>query len=257
MMSDLEFDEKLKQIEQTYGAGREGVEARRDQELSRLFNECEWTQDRIARKIGRHQTWVSLRLRFGAFLSFMTTGHKTEISTQSLTERAFRSLWSQTKGKEQERFEKVAELLKARECATTGYKNLIKKPGYGDEIRSILSNGKWHTVESVVSRMREKFPEFDRVKFANQIAKLRLPKGKMLQTQGRGERKRCRMSDAKASPDVAQTKTLELYEQIKPLIDEIEFWGTRHIAEVSVQEIRRIGIKLQRVFDSILQTEHA
>lgn len=257
MMSDLDFDERLKQIEQTYGAGREGVEARRDQELSRLFNECGWTQDRIARKMGRKQPWVAKRLCFGRFLSFIPSGNKNQIDTQSLTERAFRNHWSKTKGKEQERFGQVVERLKAVEHATPGYKNLLKKPGYGDAIREILADDKWHTINGVVGQMQERFPEFDRLKCQNQIAKLKLPKGKMLQSQGQGDRRKCRMVDAKSQPDAAQARSLELYEQVKPLIDELEFWGTRHIAEVSVQEIRRIGVRLKRAFDSLLQPEHA
>jgi hypothetical protein len=75
--------------------------------VARLFNECEWTQEKIARKMGKSHAWVSFRLTFGRFLSFTTTGCKTE----QLTERAFRKLYSGTRGTEQERFAHVAAKL--------------------------------------------------------------------------------------------------------------------------------------------------
>ena len=71
MMSEREFDRRLQEIEGHYDARREGAEALRDQEVSRLFNECGWTQSLIAKKMGRTQGWVQLRLKLGRFLAWL------------------------------------------------------------------------------------------------------------------------------------------------------------------------------------------
>ena len=75
--------------------------------MARLFVECEWTQERLARRMGKTQQWVAYRLRLGQFLEFTTTGCKTQKPPENLTERRFRTCWSKTKGKERERFAQV------------------------------------------------------------------------------------------------------------------------------------------------------
>jgi transcriptional regulator with XRE-family HTH domain len=82
----------------------------RDQELSRLFRECGWTQERIAKRMGKPQNWVSRRLIFGRFLEFTPSG----VSVENLTEGRFRNLWKATKGSERERFEQVLSMNAAR-----------------------------------------------------------------------------------------------------------------------------------------------
>lgn len=80
-------------LETRYGAHREGAEAYRDQEVSRLFVECKWTQVRIAERMGRQQNWVSRRLLFGRFLRFITTCDNLEFRGKPLTEGRFREAW--------------------------------------------------------------------------------------------------------------------------------------------------------------------
>jgi hypothetical protein len=76
---------------------REGACAYRDQEVARLFEECGWTQERIAQRMGKRKAWVSNRLIFGRYLAFRTSG-----SNANLTERRFRDHWKQTKGREKD-----------------------------------------------------------------------------------------------------------------------------------------------------------
>jgi hypothetical protein len=66
--------------------------AYRDQELSRLFFECEWTQERIAAKVGKSKAWVCRQLAFGTFLNSLPTGQQNQKPLESLTERRFRRL---------------------------------------------------------------------------------------------------------------------------------------------------------------------
>jgi hypothetical protein len=95
---------------------RDGADAYRDQEMARLFERCGWTQERIARQMGKKQAWVSKRLCLGRFLSFIPSGNNASLNLSTLTERAFRSLWQKTgkKDDERRRFAQVADMLGGR-----------------------------------------------------------------------------------------------------------------------------------------------
>ena len=88
-----------------------------DQEMARLFDSCDWTQEAIAERVSRvtgkrvSQQYVCYRLIFGRFLIFTTTGCKTGSWLSTLTERRFREQWQQTKGNERSRFEQVAQIF--------------------------------------------------------------------------------------------------------------------------------------------------
>lgn len=112
LMGDDAFDAKLADINQEYAKRHDGADAYRDRELARLFGECGWSQERIAKRMGKTQGWVSQRIIFAAFLSFITTGNKID----RLTERAFRGAYSRTRGKDQEdRFAQTLTILLDRE----------------------------------------------------------------------------------------------------------------------------------------------
>jgi hypothetical protein len=111
-MTDEEFDARVQAIEQGHAQRCKAADAWRDQEFARLFNECEWIQDKIASKIGRTQQWVSLRLIFGRFLSFIAPRNSEGIRTDRISERAFRKLYSGTRGGKRERFASLLSELK-------------------------------------------------------------------------------------------------------------------------------------------------
>lgn len=109
----LDLKAFLRLLSQT--ESRVGPRARyedRQQDYERRFREKsdreKWTQERIAKRMGKRQSWVSQRLRFGAFLAFITSGDNPEIPALSgLTERGFRRLWSKTKGDDKARYRQV------------------------------------------------------------------------------------------------------------------------------------------------------
>jgi hypothetical protein len=72
-----------------------------------LQEACGWTQERIAKRMGKTRRWVGYRLLFASFLNFGTTVPKLE----NLTEGRFRDLWKATKGTARERFEQVLSML--------------------------------------------------------------------------------------------------------------------------------------------------
>jgi hypothetical protein len=110
-MSEHAFDQKIKAIEEQAGQLKTKADAYRDQELSRLFLECRWTQERIGEKMGRSQGWVSTRLVFGRFLIFIRDTNNSGSLMESLTETGFRRCWTKTTGTENVRFEQVAAML--------------------------------------------------------------------------------------------------------------------------------------------------
>ena len=61
-MTEQQFDDRVKQIEQQYNAKLEGANAFRDQELARLFVEAKdegHDQKWIAGRMGQAESWVS------------------------------------------------------------------------------------------------------------------------------------------------------------------------------------------------------
>jgi hypothetical protein len=65
MMSEQQFDDQLKSIEERYSHGP----ASHDQELARLLAESGWTQEELARRMGKTQGWVCQQILFGRFLA--------------------------------------------------------------------------------------------------------------------------------------------------------------------------------------------
>lgn len=122
MMNPEEFDNRLRHINDQHAARKEGAESYRDQELARLFHECEWGQERIAEHMKRKQQWVSLRLVFGRFLAFTTGCCNSQI--QGITEGRFREHYKvacrqfpgkqRSDEKERQRFEHVLTGTTAR-----------------------------------------------------------------------------------------------------------------------------------------------
>jgi hypothetical protein len=69
------------------------------------FHHTGWTQDELAKKEGKSQPWITVRLRFGRFLEFITTVINAQPLPSNLTERRFRSYWERTSGdNERQRF---------------------------------------------------------------------------------------------------------------------------------------------------------
>jgi hypothetical protein len=90
-------------VEEQAAATQEKLDGYRDQEMARLFIECEWSQEQLASYLTKRRgdnvspDWVSKRLRFGRFLSFFNTACVEEWRIPiNLTERAFRRFWEAT-----------------------------------------------------------------------------------------------------------------------------------------------------------------
>jgi len=121
---------------------REGADAYRDQEMARLFETCDWSQERIGKKMGKRQAWVSQRLTFGRFLSFITRSDNPKPDASRLTEYVFRKLYRGTRGTENERFTDTARKL------TDDMPLLCRLPAWGhDEARVALDTATFRLSE--------------------------------------------------------------------------------------------------------------
>lgn len=250
MMTTTAFRDRLREIEKGTGERQDAADAYRDQELSRLFDECGWTQEAIAKEMGKHQTWVSLRLRFGGFLKFMTSGHKDAPNLARLTERHFRRCWSKTKGKEAERFRQVVELLNGCDLLPS-YKNLVTKPGYADAIRSALADGKWHKFGAIFADVEESHPEVTQQKLSDAIASLKKPRnGKRIESQKKAGVWRYRLVAVPDAADPARAAVSSLYEQIKPHLDDLLSMSRVKQGGLAPGELAKVAVRMQRLFDA-------
>ena len=101
-LSERQYDARRKRIRDEYETSMNRAGAKRDRELSYLFVQSGWTQQRIAEKEGRSREWVCKRLRFGRFIDFLgTTVPNGEKLPVDLSERKFRGFWESTASQKQ------------------------------------------------------------------------------------------------------------------------------------------------------------
>ncbi len=246
MMSEQQFDARIAAIDQEHARRREGADAYRDQEMARLFEQCAWTQERIAERMGKKQPWVCKRLTFGRFLSFIPVG----ISIDALTENRFREHWQRTKGKEEERFAQVAWRLE--HSIPHGKAAQIEKPGVRLAVVECLADGKWYTIPQLAATAEESLPGLteDQVQAALRMLRLRPPEGKEVKVKKIGKRSQYRLTKAAEktrSPGVLD----EIYDRVSLLIDELEECGRMHRYEMTPQAVLQIAVKLRRIFEEV------
>ncbi len=256
MMSTTDFDLRLKHINDQYAARRDGADAYRDQEVARLFEQCEWTQEKIAARMGKKQSWVSRRLVLGRFLKFMPTG----INASGLTEGRFRELWKNTTGKESERFEAVLDKL--QNGVPQGAEALSKKPGVRAALLSAMDDGKWYTATQIQATVEESLVGVSSEQIHNGIRHLmtRPVAGKQVESKRIGKKCQYRLAASEAEPKSkgeSQTVLLQVYEEVGPLIEELEHWGKSSKWAQAPNELLKIATKLKRLFESRLALEHA
>jgi hypothetical protein len=92
-----QFDAKWQRIHDEAKTAFGHLVAKRDQRIATLFVDSGFTQQKIADHLGKSHQWVSQRLRFGRFCTYLsTTVAKLPVN---LAERRFREFWSEHGGK--------------------------------------------------------------------------------------------------------------------------------------------------------------
>jgi hypothetical protein len=82
-------------------------------------------KNRLAKKEGKSAGWITQRLRFGRFLTFLTTVSNSESLPLNLTERRFRQYWERTdksETNERIRFLAVRRLIESETVTVTRHR---------------------------------------------------------------------------------------------------------------------------------------
>jgi hypothetical protein len=237
-MTEPEFDARIKQIDEGYASRREGAEAYRDQEVSKLFTECKWTQEAIAKEMGQTQPWVAYRLRFGRYLENITSGYNSKFRGDFLTERRFRAAWSAVgkghpKGTEAERFGRVSEWLEANPPAgghCEKYGGVVKRQNIRPAIQEVLSANKgFLSIREILKRLNEMLPGTQYKQVSNALTHMQKkpPLGMILDARHHGNSHRYRLvyrrrpgaPSASVDPQAAGEMAIDALPLIKECIE--------------------------------------
>ncbi len=144
------YRKQRKDIQAVFDRKIRETEGYLDRNLAAMFNECGWTQERIAEAEGKSVAWVCCHLRLGRFLGyFFTRGKKETRITGTFSEKKFRRLWEHTAKSlnEPARFERVAEMM------DQGIDFRPTNAAVKSKIVDLFANDrKWHTTEEIVER---------------------------------------------------------------------------------------------------------
>ena len=147
-LTDEVVDAALRRYDDEREADHERAEAKYEQKVATLFAPSDWTQSRIAEKLGVKQPQVARMLLFGRFLAFaqnIPSGYKSSKGGVAYTipsdtnERTFRQHWeaSAKNPKEELRFREVVKLME-----------LKPKPRI-HQVIARCSDGKFHTIKKI------------------------------------------------------------------------------------------------------------
>lgn len=271
MMSEQDFDLRLRHIEDQAKARRESAEAYRDQEMGRLFCECEWTQEKIADhpRIKKSRQWVEKRLRFGRFLTFATTCSKTPPDLSTLTEGRFRSFWSKTTGgtrgrgahtkaadvEEQRRFREVLALLigPTDEPAPDPAAAKIIRGSIRRAIVAVLEDGQWYNRREVGASMEESVRHItkDQVTEALRLLRTHPPRGLLLEAKHIGRLHQYRLVKVPEEfRQVEADRLVRFTRSVEPALEELDslaqLAGGNLVHAISAGSLRRIAEQLRR-----------
>lgn len=234
-MSETDYDRERQHIRDLYGNSRNDAGTRWEQALAQLFWRSGWTQEELAAKEGKAQSWVSNRLRFGRFLSFSENISNGDI----LTERVFRQYWERADGSnERRRFNQVVEMIGTEERAGS--------PGRSraliDSVREHYSNGKWHPTDVIAKRLGKEQEEIEKV-LAGAASR---GAGRRYKIE---RRRRGRDFQYRIFPMEKTVSTTELTEKLGPLILDLKAEGRKNMATIAISRIAKIAAELQQMID--------
>jgi hypothetical protein len=261
MMSEHEFDQRLKRIEEQYADHRAGAEAYRDQEVSRLFVECGWTQTKIGERMGRNVAWVSRRLLFGRFLQFCQSGKIANAPLKSIPEGRFRDSWSaagkRRKESEEERFARVLTLLRERQPELPrGYQNLVKKPGIRPAVVELCKDGQRRSAEQIAEALQEQLPGTDTRQVGAALRELQKkpPPGLAVEARHAGRTHKYRMvprrgaAPVPVNPEEAGVTVAE----VLPMLTEVQAELKKSSAALSTSFIMERVARVQQALKRLL-----
>ena len=243
VMTEAQYDAARAELAALYGNTLNEMVARRDQALARLFARSGWTQEKIAKKEGKSQSWVSYRLVFGRFLEFTTIVVKPENLPRNLTEGRFRELWKKAdhnESNERIRFQQVLEQIHDNTVLVTG---LGRKLGVGPKIMEHFADGQWHWLDTIVETTGA---SEDVVKRTLDGMMEKGSYNSKCETRLKGKEQKPQYCIFSKEKSVSST---ELAEKLGPLIKDLKIEGKKNMATMVPAVVAMIAEQLQRLLD--------
>ena len=243
-----QYRKERQQLQVTYGKTRKTAGNRWEQELALLFKRSNWTQERLAEQEKKTQPWVAHRLRFGAFLQYITTvifEEKPPFELDQLAEWRFRKAWKAsdpTETNDRIRYDRCIKFLEADFLAEQ-IDCELKHKGKGtvaETIRTHFLDGKWHKQEAIAAKAQVPMAHAETV-----LEPIRNQKNKSIS----GERKAVGKSwKYRFFPIVARVRPIspsEIDTKLSPLVKAFKEEGNRSSAQASLPGIRRLAHDLE------------
>ena len=237
-MTEVEYDRQRAKLRETYGDNSIEAAAKRDQAIAILFYRSGWTQERLAKKERKSDSWALFHVRFGRFLNFLTDVRSSESLPKNLTESRFRSYWLRADPKETNeriRFQAVLMLMRSQSIWAA------RRPSIGEPIKEGFADGKWHRPSVIAEKIgADEAHVLDTIKGMSNNG-----------TYGcKVERKRVGQQIEFRIFKTDKTVSLdELIEKLAPIIKELKAEGKKNMATMSPATVSHLAGKLSNLLD--------
>jgi hypothetical protein len=237
-MTEVEYDRQRAKLREACGDNSIEAAAKRDQAIAILFYRSGWTQERLAKKERKSDSWVLLHLRFGRFLNFLADVRNSESLPKNLTESRFRSYWLRADVKEtseRSRFQAVLKLMRSESISAA------RRPSIGESIKEGFADGKWHRPGQIAEKIGA--DEAHVVDTINRMSKNGTFGCKV-------ERKRVGANTEFRIFKKEKTISFdELIEKLAPIIKELKAEGKKNMATMSPATVSHLAGKLSNLLD--------
>jgi hypothetical protein len=237
-MSVDAFRREFEEINATYEREKNAT-ARRDQGLAGLFYRSGWTQEELAKVLGKARRYVAYRLTFGRFLAFGTDVPNIESAISKLTEGGFRNYWSRTDSSHNER-QRFAAVMRELSESTLAAK---PRKGLAREIISAFGDGKWHELETIANHVGEPADSLTHI-IANMACCNKAVA--LCEKKQRGKVTLVRVVKATRSIDLAA-----LMQDLGPILDGLKAEGKKNVATISPGTVAHLVHQLEQLLEKL------
>jgi hypothetical protein len=243
-MTDAEYEAERARIAPDKAAA--GI--RWEQALAGLFHRSGWTQEKLAKKEGKGQQYVSRLLVFGRFLAVLGN---TPIGV-NLAEGRFRGFWDRTAHLDHERlrFAEVRKMIEIDAAAEADEKAdeadeadgpRASPRGYPKAIVEKFADGKWHSLPVIAKHLDASDKEA-------KAALAHMVKAKRGQGDARTETKRVgTVEHYRLFRNTRLISSAELIEKLAPIVEKLEKEGRKNQVTMSVMTVAVLATQLRKL----------